>query len=197
MKVIVCLGFFKDLKRFSRQWWYPSRLWYSFKCWAWKRFTTVKPRYLGHTWCDRCELLPHVMFEVLSHFIENECNPGDIEWYGEHGRRVTVNGEERYVRDELQQIYDWWHKTYHHEYPERENALLAEQMKCKPISCFTDYDDDGDFSGCVWDPQYASVADKIEDERLLSELQSLEKHVEAERADMLHRLVNVHQWMWT
>ena len=68
--------------------WRPGQIWCRLKCWAWKRYTTVKPRYLDHTWCDRCDLLPHMMFEILCDFVEKECSPGCVEWYGEHGHKL-------------------------------------------------------------------------------------------------------------
>ena len=48
----------------------PRQIWYVFKCWDWNRYTTVKPRYLGHTWTDRDNLLLHMSFEILSNYVE-------------------------------------------------------------------------------------------------------------------------------
>lgn len=80
-------------------------LWYRFKCWAWHRYTTVKPRSMPwNTWTDRGDLLPHVMFEVFSRFIEGECSPGCIDW--------NHDDEHRRVRAEMQRLYDWWHKRF-------------------------------------------------------------------------------------
>lgn len=53
--------------------WRPGQLLYRMKCFFFKRYTTVKPRYLPHTWCDRTAVLPHMMFEILSQFLEKEC----------------------------------------------------------------------------------------------------------------------------
>ena len=78
----------------------PHELWYQFKCWAFKRYTTVKPRYLGHSWHDRCTIMPHMIFEILCQFIEKECSPGGIDW--DHDERHIA------VRKEMQDLYDWW-----------------------------------------------------------------------------------------
>lgn len=103
----------------------PGQIWYRFKCWLWKRYSTIKPRYLPHTWCDRVELLPHMMFEVLSQFIEKECSPGMVDWQ-KSGHSVIVDGKEVNVRDEMQDLYDWWHQIYNKEYPERMKQIYAE-----------------------------------------------------------------------
>ena len=51
----------------------PKNLFYNFKCWAWYRYRTIKPRTLpGQGWVDRDHLLYHSMFEILSQFIEKE-----------------------------------------------------------------------------------------------------------------------------
>ena len=109
-------------KRLSAYWnrvpynWRPGQIWYRFKCWAWYRYTTVKPRYLPHTWTDRDDVLPHVMFEVLSQFIERECTPECIDWEAS-GHMITVDGVEKNVRQEMQELYDWWHQEYNKDYP--------------------------------------------------------------------------------
>lgn len=82
----------------------PGRLWYRFKCWAWHRHSTVKPQYLSHTWCDRVELLPHVIFQVLSDFIEKERPDETIDWEADEDHSKAWA--------ELQRIYKWWHETY-------------------------------------------------------------------------------------
>ena len=43
-------------------------LFYPIHCFF-KRYTTVKPRWLDHKYMDSCELLAHVMFEVLTEFL--------------------------------------------------------------------------------------------------------------------------------
>lgn len=77
--------------------------WYQFKCWAWKRYTTIKPRYLPHTWIDKDELIIHVVFEVLSEFFEGEKPFETINW------KATGT---QHIIDELYDHYQWWH-TYH------------------------------------------------------------------------------------
>lgn len=84
--------------------WRPSQIWYRTKCFCWYRYTTIKPRTLNHQWCDRCELLPHMMFEILSEFIEKECSPGHVNW--------NATERDQSARKKMQEIYDWWHTEY-------------------------------------------------------------------------------------
>lgn len=87
----------------------PNILWYKFTCWAWFRYTTIKPRKLGHTFCDKKELLHHVIFEVLCEFVENEIKPktmtkNDWEWQKENNPAFYKAWKEAVS------IYNWWVK---------------------------------------------------------------------------------------
>ena len=94
-----------------------SRLWYKLKCFCWKRYSTVKPRWLSHTWCDRDRLLLYCMFEILCRFLEEEKD--NVEWYTGHlgkdkdgkeilGFTIDVNGETVNVMDEMLELRRWW-----------------------------------------------------------------------------------------
>ena len=158
---------------------------YKFKCWAWCRYTTVKPRNLPHTWCDRTELLSHVMFEVLSEFIEKECNPGHVEWHDpEWSHKITVNGVERYVMDEMKALYDWWNKKYLKAYPEFIDSLY-DLISDEPIKFINS--DDG-YSTMEFNPVDSKVYDFIN---------RVEEHIEKELEEKLIRLVKIRESMWT
>lgn len=88
----------------------PQELLYRFKCFVWHRYSTVKPQYLPHTWVDRSDLLPHVMFQILTDFIEKE-NPFEchIDW--------DYDGEHRQAKKEMLELYHWWHYVYQKAYP--------------------------------------------------------------------------------
>lgn len=100
----------------------PGNLWYELRCFLFKRYCTIKPRWLGYTWMDRGDLMPYLMFEVLCQFIEHECSPGCVEWYGEYGPKVIPgkpyeytdreSPEAVYVMDELLALRDWWVNDY-------------------------------------------------------------------------------------
>ena len=169
--------------------WRPGQLWYRIKCFCWHRYTTVKPRYLDHTWTDRCEVLPHMMFEILSEFIERECQPEYIEWYGEYGRKIG----DKYVRDEMQELYDWWHRVYQKQYPAIEERLWEHAHKHKPVVDWVDIEDD-----CL---EYRPTWKTDRDEKLyrlyLDATSSQETRMEAELKANLHRIVNIIPYMWT
>ena len=103
--------------------WRPSTLWYKFSCWAWYRHTTKKPRYLPHTFVDKTTLVPHMMFELLSEFLEKECSPGIVDW-----THCTHSVGERTfnVLEEMQELNEWWHEVYHKQYPLRVENLWGD-----------------------------------------------------------------------
>jgi len=173
MKIVFCPEFFSDLKRVFRSKWHPMEIWYRFTCWIWRRYSTVKPRYLPHTWCDRSEILPHAMFEILSAFIEKECSPGHIDWYHEHASKVMVDGKERFVRDELQDIYDWWHEKYNKEFPAAIEAL---------------YDSIPYESGWKIPSNQRTTYAKIN---------RIGDRISKELAQYMHRLINITDSLWT
>lgn len=89
----------------------PNNVWYQLKCYLWKRHSTVKSRYLPHTWCDKVDLIPHTIMEMLSQFIEQECSPGWVDWYC-CPKTIEFYGNDWNVRDLMQHIYDWYHQVY-------------------------------------------------------------------------------------
>jgi hypothetical protein len=181
----------------------PSQLWYKLKCIVWKRYTTVKSRYLSHQWHDRCTVLPHTMFEILSQFIEKECSPGHVEWYGEYGHKIIVNGEEKYVRDEMQELYDWWHNVYNKEYDVINDKIWEEVHKCDPIgNKFSDWTDkmlneSGEIYAYRWSPKYETKEKEAMHFMLMKALNDLEISQHEDLQDKMHRLVNIQPYMWT
>lgn len=172
--------------------WRPGQIWYRLKCFLWFRYSTVRPRYLPHTWCDRDTLLAHSMFEILSKFIEEECSPGWVEWYGENGHKIAVNGVEVYARDEMQNLYDWWHKDYIIGYPATCDALWEAAEKNQPTKLLADHED-----YCTWDPQFDSDDAEQQWHQKMDELNKLEYAMDAELLARLHRLVNLMPYLWT
>ncbi len=185
--------------------WRPGQMWYRFTCWGWKRYTTVKPRYLTHTWSDRTELLPHMMFEILSDFVENECSPGIVEWYGEFGNKIEVNGKEVYARDEMQELYDWWHEIYRKEYKEVNEMLWAEAHKHSPIDWDEEIEPDDEAHEVFpnakvlyeWKQEFKTEEDDEIYTRCLNGLNKLEKMQDEELEENMQRLVKLRMYLWT
>lgn len=180
----------------------PHQLWYRLKCFVWKRYTTIKPRYLSHQWCDRSTLLPHIMFEVLSDFIERECSPGHIDWEGT-GHTVVVNGEEINVSTEMHTLYDWWHQDYTKVYPKTLEALWAEVFRFQPKHGDIPKDYDGNVvaeeDADVY--EWTTIFDSEEQRNAYDAAMDVVHDVEREQSDnlteMMHRLVNLRQYLWT
>jgi hypothetical protein len=174
--------------------WRPLQVWYRLKCLMWHRYTTTRSRYHGHTWVDKTELVPHAMFELLSKFIEQECSPGHVEWYGEWGHKITVDGEKKYVRDEMQELYDWWHTVWNKEYQEVDDMLWAEARKHSPIPTGVPWYRDL----TVWEPTFATLEDGGIYKRCIRGINKLEHKMKREALEArLHRLVNIIPYLWT
>lgn len=184
----------------------PREVWYKFKCWAWKRYTTVKPRYLPHTWTDRCALMPHMMFEILCEFVENECGEdGHIEWYGEHGHRMveaysrdtllgSLTNHNTYVMEEMLELVHWWKEIYNKEYQEVSDLIWAEANKHAAIEDFQEIEGTEMYT---WDPIYKTEEDKEIHNRCLKALNKLDKLFEEDLNERLHRIIPLIPSMWT
>ena len=201
MEVKLTDSFFKSLKNCFRPWWHPKELWYQTKCWLRRPYTTIKPRTLGHTWCDRDKLLAHMMFEILSQFIEKECSPGVVDWEGTD-RRVDVvmpSGHvvNRNVRVEMQKLYDWWQQQYLKKYVAIEEALYAECTRLNKRHCTSLFRAAEERGMCVWDPQYDDPEAAARVERLHNALSALEARAVAALDRRLHRLINIRLSLWT
>jgi hypothetical protein len=173
----------------------PSNIWYKFKCWSWKRYTTVKPRYLGHGWQDRGVVLPHMMFEILSEFIEKECNPEIIDWEASD-HKVEVNGKKVNVRQEMQELYDWWHNIYQKEYEQVRDMLFKEADKHEPIEDMEEIDHGGE-TMYKWNQRFNSEEDEEIYHRCVMACNKLEKIQSEELQQRMHRLVNLTPYLWT
>jgi len=196
VKIAIADTFWKGFKKVCRPWWHPANLWYRFKCWAWHRYSTVKPRYLPHTWCDRSHLLFHAMFEILSDFRDGECNPGHVAWYdSEWAHKVTVNGEEKFVRDEIEDIYNWWHNNFQKDYPAQEDALYEKLLAHDDAHKLSDFTKQGDLT--IFRPRYDSEEAAAEAKRIREQIHLLEQDYDEQLQEYMHRLVNIRRSLWT
>jgi len=90
--------------------------WYKFTCWAWHRYTTVKPDNLGHGWFDRDCLMMHLAFQCLVDYIEKEEPFEIIQW-------------DPVIAREILDLYYWWlsyreHFSSCHEDTDKEDEML-------------------------------------------------------------------------
>lgn len=199
MKVALADSFFKSLKKLNRHKFHPKELWYKVKCRFFKKYSTVKARYLGHNWQDRCSLLPHLMFEVLSQFIEQECSPGNVDWYSDEcPRTIKVDGQDKNVMDEMKDLYAWWHEDYIKSYPAQQDVLMDKIQEIDEEFLISEFqEDEEDAPYLIWDPQYKIPEAKQQVDELFKQYSQLEKDYEQELTKRLHRLVEVISFMWT
>ncbi len=164
----------------------PRSLWYKLRGLLWDRYNTVRCRYLSYTWNDRVEVLTHVMFEVLSEFIEKECSPGIVDWE-KSAHSVEVNGKLVNVRDEMQSLYDWWH-IYRKEYEEVNDIIWRRREKilerAKNPDAFIDLEFDSEEDAAL-EHTYMMASIK------------LDELYEQALTDRLHRIVKIRRYMWT
>ena len=182
----------------------PFQIWYRLKCWVWHRYTTVKPRTLKyHTWCDKDILLIHTMFEILSRFIEKECSPGIVDWYHEDAYRIIPGYPYDYeqikknlehsvlVRDEMQDLYDWWHKEY---------LLNVDNIFDKWHEWFTKHSvckkEDNRFIP-LWTREWDTEENKKISTILRKEAHDREEDLRKELENRMVRLVYVSPFFWT
>lgn len=174
----------------------PREVWYKLKCFLFKRYTTVKSRHLGHTWCDKVELIPYTLFEMLETFVEKECSPGHVVWYGEDGHKILVGMEYKYVRDEMNDLLKWWNEEYipytkgeNIEYLEIYNSF--EQIDFDDL--FTETDD-----LFRYDPAANVGEDKyLEYKNGYNKLIEFDLKMDSKLDEMCHRILNIRKFLWT
>lgn len=182
----------------------PGQIKYRIKCYLFKRYSTVKPRYLDHQWVDRSHLLPHVMFEVLSKFVEDELKykkedfPGIVDWYSGHAK-IKVDSGDKLVIDEMIDLYEWWHSVQDYEpYAKWHKWRELHTTKEDRIDRVASVDEYGDPLTYHWDgPDWDSEENKLEGDRLFDEAKQAERHLEYKLTQNMIRLVKLRQWMWT
>lgn len=146
----------------------PSQLYYRAKCFLWNRYSTVKSRYLPHTWCDRDNLLFHTSMEILSQFLEKECSPGIVNWESDEYHAHAMS--------EMRTIYKWYHEEYMKKMNEG-TLFWDDSLIPNPL----------DFS----QPLPEGYKKMAHFSQLANEI------VEAKKKEMLHRLIEVMPYMWT
>jgi hypothetical protein len=176
---------------------FPREFWYKIKCRFFHKYSTIKARYLDHTWNDRSYLLPHLMFEVLSQFIDEECSPGHIDWYGEFPHIIKVDGVDKNVMDEMKDLYAWFHIDYIKAYPAEQAVLMDQVHKIDSEFLISEFQEIEGSTYFSWDPQYKNPEAKEQVTELFKQYSQIEKDYELELNKRLHRLVEVIPFMWT
>jgi len=165
----------------------PGQLLYRLKCFCWHRYTTIKPRQLDHTWCDKVELVPYVMFEMLSEFLEKECSSSIVDWeMSDH--RIQYGGHSRNVQNVMWHLYNWWHKVYLIKY-ENEYNQWHEYHKVNTIKS-NNFD-------IIWNPEWISNGHKRHADILFKRAMKKEAAMNQELNENLKYLVDLIPFLWS
>ena len=135
------------------------------------------------------------MFEILGQFIEKECSPGVIEWYGKHGHKIDVDGVSKYVRDEMTDLWYWWCFDYLEGYDKRRDALWAEVEKVDDESLISQFDKGEGFS--TYNPTYKTPEAGARVRELYKQINAIDEEERTALQAHLHRLVNIREYLWT
>lgn len=149
----------------------PKQIYYNIKGWF-KPHWKIRPRDITwNTWVDKCHLLPSMMFEITTQFLEKECNPGIVDWDCDFpGNFHEFRGERRKVIDLMREAVDWW----------QSNHYCNEYEADKEI-----YD------------QISNTKNDKEKAKLYRQLWDNEIKREKEKKEYMHLLVDLHGRMWT
>lgn len=175
--------------------WRPKEIWYRFKCWAWYRYSTVKPRYLGHTWVDRDRLLIHTTFEILCQFYEKECGE---DWQARDCPKniVEVDGKEILVIDLVKGLVDFWH-WYNKEVPDILHQMRVDYQQYSPNPLFKKYEGPNKTISHISNNDYGTPERKQKHDELLHKLWNYEKWLEDELDKNLHLIIKIRDSLWT
>lgn len=159
--------------------WWP----YYFRCWAWTRYNYVRIPTLNPTWSEPEERILHACMTLLVEFVEKQA--GEIDW------KESIGGHAK-AYAEMMEIYFWW-KTGR---AERERKLSSSLMAWSDSAArdgetkFTPVGDGTTF-------RMERPPESNETRMLWEEMNRLESEAEAEDKAMLHRLIEIREYLWT
>jgi len=91
--------------------------WFRFRIWDKHHVINIKTLQPG--WTDKDEVLVHVMFQVLSDFMEKEKPAEFIDWNADPSNAKAWK--------EIQTLHRWWKE----ERPQRPTSVISEQLEIK------------------------------------------------------------------
>jgi len=162
---------------------------------------------------DKSELLPHVMFEILSRFIEDECQPEElVDWYHEESNKKIIPGQPYswekaddpnavWVRDEMQTLYDWWHNVYLKQADEEYNEWYAffrkhatdrfEKLDTSDNETISEHD------LLSWSHEWDTEENQEIGDAIFQKCRKLEEELEEQLRENMIRLCNLRPFLWT
>ena len=179
---------YRDYYPWHRRWTFDGFLrdiGYYWKCRLWKKYNTVQARTLHPTWTDPCNLLLHVMFEVLLFAVEKD------GWLDRRAYTVEDGLDTREEWQEVAVLYDWWMNRRHARDKAVDDALTAWHDEFERLGGLQfEPSDNPNLNRMIF-------ADGPEENRLKDIHVQLEQQAEAEDAAMMHRLVEIAPFLWT
>lgn len=205
---------YRAFSRFVNEWVYPGDYLHNL---LFRRYDRVKIPFLKpYEWCDRSEMFFFCAFEILKQYVEREKPFETVDFYATP-IRTTVTG--KVVGDEIKFLYNWYTK----ELPEKnkEIELLSDYweenllgvMVFKKLKKDESYgniefdcsDNPKEFKDFTISDEQKTLLDKYfstEEEMMNADI-IMDKQIEIgenlakEKQDMLHRLVDVREYLWT
>lgn len=169
-------------------------LWYDFKCWAWHRYTTVKPRTIPyHTWVDKDHLLVHCNFEILSRFMEDEIKgykEEDYNWY--YTEQIPFGGTLKDPYYVLDYLYRWWKF-----FIEKEEKLGDGWHAFNKLHCEHQFNPIENTQLLSWDSVYDSPENKVISNKMFKRYTKKSEALEQELEDNLILLIKMRKFLWT
>lgn len=151
---------------------------------VWRRYHILKLSY-GYGWMDIEHQLLYANFDLLTSFVEKEFYPGPVDW--------THDEEHRRVATEIEVLYKWWKKDR----PARVDPIdTATAPRHAPWKEAKEKDPMGqplfEQGDCIDPPEVEAAWEKA-----CEESNRLEELWWAEDQAMLHRLIEIRQYLWT
>ncbi len=163
---------------------------------------------MDHTWCDRDTVLPHMIFEILAKFIDNECSPGHVVWYGEHGHKIIpgvnyncykdedINHPDAvYVLDYMKDLRCWFYDTYIKEIDITHDEWYDFHSKHCTVKFESIKKESGNWSKMNF--IYDSPENEKQDKELLHAGEEKEKELIQELENKMIEVIKIRDHMWT
>jgi len=204
-----------SLSRFIDEWVYPGHYLHNL---LFHRYDRVKIPFLKpYQWCDRSEMFFYCSFEILKQYVEQEKPFECVDFYEKDHTPTTVTG--KIVGDEIKFLYNWYTKTLPE--TEKEHRLMLDYW-CENLCGVMVFkkEDQNDHLGkiefdrsenpkefkdfAVSDEQktvlnkwFDSEEDMMDEDTVCNKRIEKEKELAKEKQDMLHRLVDIREYLWT
>ncbi len=131
-------------------------------------------------WCDKVEILLQASFQILVNFIEDEKENIDcIAW--------DADDEHRHAFKTMNELYDWYKAR-----GDRVDPLSSVEL---PESTFTPGEDNKEL--LEWGQKFKSPEHEKGWDAACKEYNRLEAVWLKEDQDMLHRLIDIREYLWT